>query len=112
MAGDIFLLGTHSWQIRRVEAGAVRVRDAGNAPPTVPFWTGEAPARTAELSEAVSMLRARVDAFFTKGGGPDRAREWIMEWSGVEAEAASMIVDYVTVGRAALGVTPTLETIV
>ena len=43
MAGDIFLLGTHSWQIRRVEAGVVRVRDAGNAPPTVPFWTGEAP---------------------------------------------------------------------
>ena len=51
MAGDIFLLGTHSWQIRRVEPGVVRVRDAGDAPPTVPFWLGEAPARTAELSE-------------------------------------------------------------
>ena len=45
MAGDIFLLGSHSWQIRRVEAGVVRVRDAGDTPPTVPFWLGEAPAR-------------------------------------------------------------------
>ena len=54
MAGDIFLLGTHSWQIRQVEAGVVRVRDAGDAPPTVPFWMGEAPARTAELSDEVS----------------------------------------------------------
>ena len=50
MAGDIFLLGTHSWQIRRIEAGVVRVRDAGGAAPTVPFWLGEAPARTDELS--------------------------------------------------------------
>ena len=50
MAGDIFLLGTHSWQIRKVELGVVRVRDAGTAPPTIPFWMGEAPARTAELS--------------------------------------------------------------
>ena len=49
--------GTHSWQIRRVEPGVVRVRDAGDAPPTVPFWLGEAPARTAELSEEVSALR-------------------------------------------------------
>ena len=44
MAGDIFLLGTHSWKIRRVEAGVVRVTDAGDSPPTVPFWLGEAPA--------------------------------------------------------------------
>ena len=58
MAGDIFLLGSHSWQIRRVEPGVVRVRDAGDTPPTVPFWLGEAPARTAELSEEVSALRA------------------------------------------------------
>ena len=61
MAGDIFLLGSHSWQIRRVEPGVVRVRDAGDTPPTVPFWLGEAPARTAELSEEVSALRRRVD---------------------------------------------------
>src|SRR6185503_10965134 len=106
MAGDIFLLGTHSWQIRRVEAGVVRVRDAGNAPPTVPFWTGEAPARTIELSANVSRLRAEVDARL-QAGTPDDARAWVCEYSGVDSEAAGMIVDYIAVGRAVLGVTPT-----
>ena len=67
MAGDIFLLGTHSWQIRRIESGVVRVRDAGDASPTVPFWRGEAPARTQELSEEVSALRARVGEFVALG---------------------------------------------
>src|SRR4029450_10298852 len=58
MGGDIFLLGSTSWRIRRVEAGIVRVVDAQGAPPSVPFWLGEAPARTAELSAEVSDLRA------------------------------------------------------
>ena len=60
-AGDIFLLGTHSWRVAKVEVGTVRVHDAGDLPPTIPFWLGEAPARTAELSEAVerSARRAR-----------------------------------------------------
>ncbi|HEY7106333.1 MAG TPA: DEAD/DEAH box helicase [Acidimicrobiia bacterium] len=111
MAGDIFLLGTHSWQIRRIEAGVVRVRDAGDAPPTVPFWMGEAPARTDELSAEVSDLRARVDAFLTTGD-PDGARTWLMEAAGIAPEAATMIVDYLAVGRAVLGVVPTLESIV
>jgi len=111
MAGDIFLLGTHSWQIRRVEGGVVRVRDAGNAPPTVPFWTGEAPARTAELSAAVSTLRERVDGFLERGR-PDGARAWLTETTGIDLEAAAMIVDYIAVGRAALGATPTLQRLV
>ena len=58
--GDIFLLGNQSWRIRRVEAGKLRVEDAQGAPPTIPFWVGEAPARTAELSEAVSELRRKL----------------------------------------------------
>ena len=62
MAGDIFLLGNHSWRIRRVEAGRVRVEDAGQTPPTIPFWLGESPARTLELSRAVSDLRTEVAA--------------------------------------------------
>ena len=62
MAGDIFLLGSTSWRIRRVEPGEVRVVDAAGAPPTIPFWLGEAPGRTAELSAEVSDLRARVGA--------------------------------------------------
>ena len=62
MAGDVFLLGTHSWRIRRVEPGIVRVEDAHGAPPSVPFWLGEAPGRTRELSEEVSALRSAVAA--------------------------------------------------
>ena len=57
MAGDIFLLGTTSWRIRRVEAGQVRVEDARGAPPSIPFWRGEAPGRTTELSEEVARVR-------------------------------------------------------
>ena len=110
-AGDIFLLGTHSWQIRRVESGVVRVRDAGDAPPTVPFWLGEAPARTAELSAAVSDLRRGVDGYLA-GGDPDGARRWLTERAGVGVAAATMIVDYLTVGRAALGAMPTQDCLV
>src|SRR5207237_599453 len=62
MAGDIILLGSTSWRIRRVEAGVVRVEDAHGQPPSVPFWLGEAPSRTIELSEEVSRLRQDVAA--------------------------------------------------
>src|SRR3954471_21916774 len=111
MAGDIFLLGTHSWQIRRVEAGVVRVRDAGDTPPTVPFWLGEAPARTAELSEEVSAVRAGVDERLG-AGDPDGARAAVAAASGVEVGIAGMIVDYLAVGRAALGAMPTQQRLV
>src|SRR3954471_1388417 len=111
MAGDIFLLGTHSWQIRRVEAGVVRVRDAGDTPPTVPFWLGEAPARTAELSEEVSAVRAGVDERLA-AGDPDGARQHVADAAGIGEEAAALIVDYLAVGRAALGVMPTQQTLV
>ncbi|MGQ0618115.1 MAG: DEAD/DEAH box helicase [Acidimicrobiia bacterium] len=111
MAGDIFLLGTHSWQIRKVESGVVRVRDAGDKPPTVPFWLGEAPARTAELSQEVSALRHRVDEILA-AGDPDRARRWLVEAAGIDAVAAGMVVDYLAVGRAALGAMPTQEHLV
>src|SRR5205823_8975438 len=62
MAGDIFLLGNTSWRIRRVEQGRVRVENAAGAPPTIPFWLGEAPARTFELSREVSTLRQEIEA--------------------------------------------------
>ncbi|HMC51679.1 MAG TPA: DEAD/DEAH box helicase, partial [Acidimicrobiales bacterium] len=111
MAGDIFLLGTHSWQIRRVEPGVVRVRDAGDTPPTVPFWLGEAPARTVELSEEVSELRRRVEEHLA-AADPDGARRWLVEAAGVGSEAALMIVDYLAVGRAVLGAMPTQRCLV
>jgi ATP-dependent Lhr-like helicase len=110
-AGDIFLLGSHSWQIRRVESGVVRVRDAGDKPPTVPFWLGEAPARTAELSQEVSALRARIDGFLA-AGAPDEAHRWLASSAGVEGAAATMLVDYLAVGRAALGAMPTQDVLV
>ncbi|HEX2064868.1 MAG TPA: hypothetical protein VHE80_10660, partial [Acidimicrobiales bacterium] len=111
MAGDIFLLGTHSWQIRRVEAGVVRVRDAGDSPPTLPFWLGEAPARTAELSEGVSKLREQLDRFLAAGDA-DGARHWLLATTGLDSYAAGMLVDYVAAGRAVLGAMPTQQTLV
>jgi ATP-dependent Lhr-like helicase len=60
LAGDVFLLGTTSWRIRRVEAGRVRVEDAHGAAPSIPFWRGEAPGRTVELSEEVAHVREQI----------------------------------------------------
>ncbi|MGH9000566.1 MAG: DEAD/DEAH box helicase, partial [Acidimicrobiia bacterium] len=111
LPGDIFLLGTHAWQIRQVGAGVVRVADAAGKPPTVPFWTGEAPARTAELSAAVSALRARVGAFLAEGRG-DAARQWLVSTALLDDGAAGQIVDYVGAGRAVLGVVPTQDELV
>ena len=106
MAGDIFLLGTHSWRIRRVEPGVVRVVDAGGAPPTVPFWLGEAPARTAELSHEVSSLRAMVDQHLGDSD-PDAARAELVELCAIPEAAAQMIVSYLAATRAVLGLVPT-----
>ncbi len=111
MAGDIFLLGTHSWQIRRIEPGVVRVRDAAGALPTIPFWLGEAPARTVELSAEVSELRRHVDESLV-AGNPDDARQWLIDAAGIPREAAVMIVDYLAAGRAALGAMPTQHQLV
>ncbi len=102
MAGDIFLLGSTSWQIKRIESGVVRVVDAGGAPPTIPFWFGEAPARTAELSRGVSELRRQVCEFFSESQH-DRARTWLREACGINAEAADQIVRYLAAAYQALG---------
>jgi ATP-dependent helicase Lhr and Lhr-like helicase len=109
--GDVFLLGTHSWQVRQVEVGIVRVHDAGNAAPTVPFWLGEAPSRTAELSAEVGDLREAVEAPLAAGRA-DEARAVVRERAGVSAEVADQVVAYLAVGRAALGCLPTRDRIV
>jgi ATP-dependent helicase Lhr and Lhr-like helicase len=111
MAGDVFLLGTTSWRIRRVEPGTVRVVDARGAPPSVPFWLGEAPGRTDELSEEVSDLRAGVGERLA-ANQPDEARRWLEEGCGIDSIAADMIVRYLGTGLTALGVLPTKDTIV
>jgi len=97
-AGDIFQLGNASWQIVQVGAGVVRVADAHGAPPTIPFWLGEAPARSDELSRAVSELRKEYE---TVGDEPS-----------LPAAAAQEIIDYLSATRAALGVIPTQDTLV
>ena len=110
-AGDIFLLGTHSWRVAKVEVGTVRVYDAGDLPPTIPFWLGEAPARTAELSMAVSDLRLELEPLLRAQDG-DAARRRVMERAGVSLEVAQQVVAYCAAGLAALGVLPTRQQIV
>ena len=103
-AGDIFLLGSTSWRIKRVESkGVVRVADAQGAPPTIPFWLGEAPGRSPELSEAVGRLRrdvvARLDDVET--ASRDLQRE-----CGMSASAAGQLIEYLSAAHDALGVIP------
>ncbi|MBO0688903.1 MAG: DEAD/DEAH box helicase, partial [Candidatus Dormibacteraeota bacterium] len=104
-AGDIFLLGSTSWRILRVSGGTVRVADAKGAPPTVPFWLGEAPARTWELSDEVSQLGAAIDSLLAQGNA-DQAVAIVQERCGVENEAAASVVWYLAAGRSALGRLP------
>jgi ATP-dependent helicase Lhr and Lhr-like helicase len=110
-AGDIFLLGTHSWRIRRVEPGTVRVEDAHGAPPSVPFWRGEAPGRTEELSGEVSALRAAVGERLGRGDA-EGARRWLEVECEIEQAASDTIVRYLDAGLAALGTLPTERTLV
>ncbi|MEM7096083.1 MAG: DEAD/DEAH box helicase [Actinomycetota bacterium] len=121
LPGDIFLLGTHSWQIRRIEPGVVRVVDAGGKPPTVPFWLGEAPARTQELSEEVASLREGVQARLQGtadeqagqvAGSIKAAVEWVKERCGIDDIAAEMLVTYLAASLQVLGDLPTTERLV
>lgn len=111
MAGDVFLLGSHSWRVRKVEPGVVRVLDAEGAAPNIPFWLGEAPARSAELSEEVSELRRRVGQRLGLGQR-DRAISELEAIPGLGRDAAEAIVEYLGAGRAALGTLPTQEELV
>jgi ATP-dependent Lhr-like helicase len=110
-AGDIFLLGTHSWRVVKVETGTVRVLDAGDLPPTIPFWLGEAPARTAELSEEVGWLRSELEPLLAANDG-EGARRTVRSRAGVSEEVARQVVAYLGAGLAALGVLPTRDRIV
>ena len=95
MAGDIFQLGNASYRIQRVERGTVRVEDAKGQPPNIPFWLGEAPGRTDELSAAVSRLRAEIAARLARRLARARAaRRWLVEEVGVAGAAADQLVDY------------------
>ena len=112
LAGDVFQLGNTSYRIRRVESGRVRVEDAHGQPPTIPFWLGEAPGRTAELSQAVSRLRADVVARIEAGSDRAAVVAVLCNDYGVAQDAASQLAEYLAVARAALGAIPTHSTIV
>jgi ATP-dependent helicase Lhr and Lhr-like helicase len=107
MAGDIFLLGTTSWMIRRVETGVVRVQDAHGAPPSIPFWNGEGLGRTIELSREVAAVRTAID---------DRddadAKAWLQAACALDAAGAEQAVAYIRAGKAILGAVPTDKTLI
>ncbi|MEX0731799.1 MAG: DEAD/DEAH box helicase [Aquisalimonadaceae bacterium] len=106
MPGDIFQLGNMSYRILKVESGRILVEDAKGAPPSIPFWVGEAPGRTDELSAAVSDLRAGVDQRLAEGGEA-LARAWLEQAYGLGSDVAGQLATYLAVARAALGMLPT-----
>ena len=135
LSGDVFLLGTMSWRIRRVEAGRVRVEDAHGAAPSIPFWRGEAPGRTRELSDEVSALRVRIaeaaggagarngasgaDAGSGNGGsgnsddsGNGAAAALLEAECGLDAAGVEQAAAYVRAGVAALGALPSRRTVI
>lgn len=122
-AGDIMLLGNTSWRIRRVEgkSGRMLVEDAHGAPPTIPFWRGEAPARTQELSEYVGNLMSRISEMlpgvspvgdYRSQPGMAEAVEWLKSHCGLDDAGAEQAIEYVVQGRAVLGTVPTQNTII
>ncbi|HKV41431.1 MAG TPA: DEAD/DEAH box helicase [Blastocatellia bacterium] len=122
MQGDIFQLGNTSWRILRVEPGKVRVEDAAGQPPTIPFWLGEAPGRTAELSSSVSRLRNEISDRLDLAeilSGEDglasalrTASDWLESRTGLTRPGAEQIAEYMASAKAALGVLPSQQTIV
>jgi ATP-dependent Lhr-like helicase len=121
--GDIMLLGNTSWMIHRIEtnAGRMLVQDAHGAPPSVPFWRGEAPARTQELSAHVGELREKISQSLPRTSPvgfsatqPDVAAtvSWLKEECGVDDSGAEQMIEYVLQGRAVLGAVPTQMTVI
>lgn len=111
LAGDVFQLGNTSYRILRIEPGRVRVEDAHGAPPSIPFWLGEAPGRSDELSFGVSRLREEI-AQLLSTQGTEAAVDWLARHIGLDAEAARQLVDYIGRTVAALGAVPTQQRIV
>ncbi|HYK81562.1 MAG TPA: DEAD/DEAH box helicase, partial [Gemmatimonadales bacterium] len=110
MPGDIFQLGNTSYLIRKIESGQVRVEDARGQPPSIPFWLGEAPGRTPELSEEVSRLRQDIA---DRLADPAAAIAWLTDAvAGLPEPAARQMSEYLDASRKVLGVMPTQETLV
>ena len=129
LPGDIFQLGNNSWRLLKIENSKVRVEDAKGAPPTIPFWLGEAPGRTKEMSEAVCRIRDEISnrlgnldnltklSDLKEGEVPDESWKtdavmWLTDEVGIGNDAADQLVTYLAAGKAALGVIPNHKTLV
>ncbi|ALN80877.1 DEAD/DEAH box helicase [Lysobacter antibioticus] len=112
LAGDVFQLGNASYRILRVEPGRVRVEDAQGQPPNIPFWLGEAPGRSDELSASVSRLREAVENLLAASPQAGEAARSLSEAFGFDAETAIQVVDYLGRTRQALGVVPSQDRLV
>lgn len=108
-SGDIFLLGNTSWRIRYLRGGDLFVTDAHGAPPTIPFWRGEAPGRTFELSEEVSRLREDLEQHLDD---PQAAENWLVLETHVNLEVAHQAVEYARAQKAAIGLLPSCKRVV
>jgi len=117
LAGDVFQLGNTSYRILKIESGRVRVEDAQGMPPSIPFWLGEAPGRSDELSFAVARLRDEIDRRLAEGAAVGRvdlspAIDWLIGTLGLTETAARQIVEYLARARSALGALPTQQRLV
>jgi len=113
IAGDIFQLGNTSYRILRVESGKVRVEDAQGMPPNIPFWLGEAPGRTRELSFAVARLQADIDQHLREHAGDVHALcAWLCAERGLARDSAEQLSDYLARSRAALSALPSQDTLI
>src|SRR6476469_6824767 len=115
LAGDIFQLGNSSWRILRVNSGVVRVEDAKGQPPGIPFWLGEAPARTNELSSAVSNLRMEIEKRLSvreADSFPHKTEEWVAKEFHLPQNTAEQVAAYFADAYRSLGAIPSQQTLV
>ena len=115
LAGDIFQLGNASWRILRINSGVVRVEDAKGQPPGIPFWLGEAPSRTSEVSEAVSNLRIEIEKQLSVGEAesfPCKIEEWLANELRLPQSAAEQLAEYFVDTYRSLGAVPSQQTLV
>lgn len=110
LPGDIFQLGNTSYRMLKIEQGKVYVEDAHGQPPNIPFWFGEAPGRTDELSLAVSRLRENISVQLDDG--IDATEHWLQQQLGLPLAAARQLTEYLAAAKAALGELPTFNTLI